>query len=86
MFPSVEEIAASNITLSDIQKMTEQRVIEFNAVGNIHCILTVPRAEPDPISPRSARGQSGGLAKARPNLSEFAELQTDLAQTSPTLG
>ncbi|KAJ7768051.1 hypothetical protein B0H14DRAFT_2632956 [Mycena olivaceomarginata] len=43
----------------------------------------------DPISralARSARGQSGGLAKARLNLSEFAELQTDLARTSPTLG
>jgi hypothetical protein len=30
----VEEIAANNIALSDIQKVTEQRVIEFNAVGN----------------------------------------------------
>jgi hypothetical protein len=28
----------------------------------------------------------GGPAKARPNLSESAELQTDLARTSPTLG
>ncbi|KAJ7857143.1 hypothetical protein B0H14DRAFT_3448119 [Mycena olivaceomarginata] len=32
--PSTEEIAANNNTLSDIQKVTEQRVIEFNAVGN----------------------------------------------------
>ncbi|KAJ7809957.1 hypothetical protein B0H14DRAFT_3480996 [Mycena olivaceomarginata] len=43
----------------------------------------------DPISralARSVRGQSGGLAKARPNLSESAELQTDLARTSPKLG
>ncbi|KAJ7315419.1 hypothetical protein DFH08DRAFT_820673 [Mycena albidolilacea] len=35
---------------------------------------------------RSARGCRGGLAKARLNLSEFAELQTDLARSSPTLG
>ncbi|KAJ7804726.1 hypothetical protein B0H14DRAFT_2612056 [Mycena olivaceomarginata] len=43
----------------------------------------------DPISralARSVRGRSGGLAKARPNLSESAELQTDLARTSPKLG
>jgi hypothetical protein len=48
-----------------------------------HCIWTVPRAEPGPISralARSAGGRSGGLAKARPNLGESAELQTDVAQ------
>ncbi|KAJ7310966.1 Alpha/Beta hydrolase protein, partial [Mycena albidolilacea] len=32
--PSAEDIAAKNITLSDIQKVTEHRVIEFNAIGN----------------------------------------------------
>ncbi|KAJ7809975.1 hypothetical protein B0H13DRAFT_2384874 [Mycena leptocephala] len=33
-----------------------------------------------------ALSQSRGLAKARPNLGESAELQTDLARTSPELG
>ncbi|KAJ7310939.1 Alpha/Beta hydrolase protein [Mycena albidolilacea] len=32
--PSAEDIAAKNITLYDIQKVTEHRVIEFNAIGN----------------------------------------------------
>ncbi|KAJ7301703.1 hypothetical protein DFH08DRAFT_674987, partial [Mycena albidolilacea] len=36
--PSVEEITANTITLSDIQKVTEQRVIEFNAIGNGYLI------------------------------------------------
>jgi hypothetical protein len=31
---SAEEIVANNNTLSDIQKVIEQWVIEFNAVGN----------------------------------------------------
>ncbi|KAJ7857088.1 Alpha/Beta hydrolase protein [Mycena olivaceomarginata] len=36
--PSAEDIAANNITLSDIQKVTEHRFIEFNAIGNGYLI------------------------------------------------
>jgi hypothetical protein len=36
--PSAEDLAANNITLSDIQKVTEHRVIEFNAIGNGYLI------------------------------------------------
>ncbi|KAF7328190.1 Epoxide hydrolase domain protein [Mycena venus] len=36
--PSAQDIAANNITLSDLQKVTEQRVSEFNAIGNGYLI------------------------------------------------
>ncbi|KAJ7792316.1 Alpha/Beta hydrolase protein [Mycena olivaceomarginata] len=45
--PSAEDIAASNITLSDIQKVTEHRVIEFNAIGNGY--LIEQRTKPNDI-------------------------------------
>jgi hypothetical protein len=32
--PSAQEIAENNITLSDSQKVTEQRNIEWNTTGN----------------------------------------------------
>ncbi|KAJ7301974.1 Alpha/Beta hydrolase protein [Mycena albidolilacea] len=45
--PSAEDIAANNITLSDIQKVTEHRVIEFNAIGNGY--LIEQRTKPNDI-------------------------------------
>jgi hypothetical protein len=44
--PSAQEIAENNITLSDIQKVTEQRNIEWNTTGNAYLIEQSTKVRP----------------------------------------
>lgn len=47
--PSAQEIAENNITLSDVQKVTEQRTIEWNATGHAYFLEQATKVRNIPL-------------------------------------
>jgi hypothetical protein len=60
--PSAEDIAANNITLSDIQKVTEHRFIEFNAIGNGYLIEQSTKVRQD-VSLRASKFETSSFSQ-----------------------